>query len=167
MGQSVQCPSCGNVFQATTEAPPMVSSPPAEAKPVGERTQTSPRSVRRADDYDERDIDDYDERDLDDDDYPRRRRRRRDYEPHRGAMILVFGILGFFTCPLSLIFGPLAWGMGSGDLRKSREGRMDPQGEGLTKAGMICGIVATCLTLAACEIYGFIFLMVGAGGGRF
>src|SRR5436309_516022 len=110
MGQSVQCPSCGNVFQATTEAPPLVSSPPAEAKPVGERMQTSPRSVLRADDYDERDIDDYDERDLDDD-YPRRRRRRRDYEPHRGATILVFGILAFFIC--GLIFGPLAWAMGS------------------------------------------------------
>ena len=55
--------------------------------------------------------------------------------------------------------------MGSGDLRKIREGRMDPEGEGLTKAGMICGIIATCLNILVCLGYGVFFILMGAAGG--
>jgi hypothetical protein len=82
-------------------------------------------------------------------------------------MILVFGILGFFTCPLSIVFGPLAWALGSSDLRKMREGRMDPDGEGLTNAGMICGMIATCLMIVGCLIYGFVIAIAGIGGHGF
>ena len=35
--------------------------------------------------------------------------------PHRGVLILVFGILGFFVC---FVFGIVAWSMGSTDLRQ-------------------------------------------------
>jgi predicted Zn finger-like uncharacterized protein len=157
MGQAVQCPSCGHVFTAAAEkgaAPePPPAPPPPEREPPDKAVQPRRRPMRVEDDYDERD--DYD------DEYPRRRRRR-EYEPHRGATILVFGILAFFIC--GIIFGPIAWAMGSGDLRKIREGRMDPEGEGLTKAGMICGIIATCLTIVGCVIYALVLALMGAGG---
>src|SRR5262245_43914396 len=53
-------------------------------------------------------------------------------KPHRGVMILVFGILSWCVC---LIFGIVAWVMGNSDLREMREGRMDPSGESMTQAG--------------------------------
>jgi len=37
--------------------------------------------------------------------------------------------------------------MGSGDLKEMAEGRMDPVGEGLTKAGKILGIIGCVLNL--------------------
>ena len=78
---------------------------------------------------------------------------RRDMVPHRGVMILVFGILalavffpsiccGFMTLG-GLGFGITAWVLGSGDLRAMKEHRMDPDGMGMTRAGWICGIIAT------------------------
>lgn len=70
-------------------------------------------------------------------------------EPHRGTMILVFGILGLVCCA---IFGVVAWVMGSGDLKKMDAGQMDPSGRGTTKAGMICGIIATILWIVAIVI---------------
>jgi hypothetical protein len=56
----------------------------------------------------------------------------------------------FPEAPLSLtmcsIFtGIPAWIMGKGDLRKIGAGVMDPEGGGMSKAGMICGIIATIL----------------------
>jgi hypothetical protein len=66
--------------------------------------------------------------------------------PHRGVAILVLGILSIvLICGIGLILGPIAWIMGTNDLREIREGRMDPTGEGMTAAGRICGIVGTCL----------------------
>ena len=155
-GQTVRCPSCSNTFTASTEPPPPIAPPPLPETAVhNEPEQPRRRAAPRDDDYDDRD----------DDDYPRRRRRRRlDCEPHRGATILVFGILGFVIC--GIIFGPLAWAMGSSDLRKIREGQMDPEGEGMTKAGMICGIIATILNIACIGFYAIIFI-AGAAGGRF
>ena len=57
---------------------------------------------------------------------------------HRGVMLLIFGILGLVCC---FIFAILAWVMGSSDLKAMAEGKMDPTGEGLTKAGKILGII--------------------------
>ena len=77
--------------------------------------------------------------------------------PHRGVMILVFGILGIVCC---LIFGIIAWVMGNGDLREMDAGRMDPSGRGLTQAGKILGIVSVALA-----VLGFlIWLLVGGIG---
>ncbi len=58
--------------------------------------------------------------------------------PHRGTLILVLGIVGILGC---LPTGIAAWVMGNGDLKKIAAGEMDPEGEGLTKAGKICGII--------------------------
>jgi hypothetical protein len=65
-------------------------------------------------------------------------------KPHRGGMLLAFGILGILCC---IVFAVLAWVMGSSDLKAITEGRMDPAGEGLTKAGKILGIIGCTLNL--------------------
>ena len=51
--------------------------------------------------------------------------------PHRGVIILVYGILGFVICPF---FGVAAWMMGTNDLQEMDTGRMDSARD-LTKAG--------------------------------
>lgn len=59
-------------------------------------------------------------------------------------MILVLGIISVISCPL---LGPIAWIMGKGDLEKIDRGLMDPEGRGLTQAGMVCGILGTVLVV--------------------
>ncbi|MBC8030358.1 MAG: DUF4190 domain-containing protein [Pyrinomonadaceae bacterium] len=63
-------------------------------------------------------------------------------QPHRGVLILVFGILSFVACPF---FGVAAWVMGNTDLKEIAAGRMDPSGRDLTQAGRVCGIVGTAI----------------------
>jgi hypothetical protein len=65
-------------------------------------------------------------------------------KPHRGVIILVYGILGFVVCPLLSV---AAWVMGSNDLREMATGRMDTAGKDMTKAGRICGMVGTALLI--------------------
>ena len=98
---------------------------------------------------------------LDDyDDTPAGRR----VEPHRGVMILVFGILGLVVC---FIFGIVAWVMGKGDLEKMRRGVMDREGETLTKVGYILGMVATILAAVGIIIWILVMVLaVGAGAAR-
>ena len=64
--------------------------------------------------------------------------------PHRGVTILVFGILSLVLCPF---FGIAAWVMGTNDLQEMASGRIDSTGRDLTKAGRICGIIATILLI--------------------
>ena len=91
----------------------------------------------------------------DDDDRPARRRRDDDADeyddaprragmtPHRGVMILIFGILSLICCPL--VFGLMSIIMGNADLKEMDARRMDPEGRGLTKAGIIIGIIGIVL----------------------
>jgi hypothetical protein len=65
-------------------------------------------------------------------------RRRRGGTPHRGGMILTFGILGLCCCG---IFAILAATMGSTDLKEMESGRMDRSGESMTRVGQILGFV--------------------------
>lgn len=80
-------------------------------------------------------------------------------KPHRGVMILVFGILGIVCC---LIFGIVAWVMGNSDLKMMAAGQMDPSGEQLTKAGKICGIVGVVLAVVAIVLQ-VLFMILGVG----
>ena len=66
------------------------------------------------------------------------------FTPHRGVLILVLGILSLVLCQL---LGPVAWILGKGDMAEIDSGRMDPEGRGLTQAGMICGIIATVMLI--------------------
>ena len=62
---------------------------------------------------------------------------------HRGVMLLVFGLLG---TPV-WIFGAVAWVLGDRDLKAMAEGKRDPSGERLTKAGKVLGIVGLVMNL--------------------
>lgn len=63
--------------------------------------------------------------------------------PHRGGLILALGLIGFVvSCP---IFSLMAWVMGSHDLNEMRSGRMDRQGEGMTQAGQVLGMILSAL----------------------
>lgn len=52
--------------------------------------------------------------------------------------------------------------MGKGDLAKMDSGQMDDQDRGLTKAGMICGIIACILLLIGIAVAAFTLLAGGA-----
>lgn len=65
-------------------------------------------------------------------------------EPHRGTMILVFGILGIVLCG---IFAVLAWIFGNTDLRKMDAGTMDAMGREMTNIGKILGMIGVALNI--------------------
>ena len=80
-------------------------------------------------------------------------------QPHRGALVLVMGILGILVC---MLCAPCAWIMGKKDLRLMDAGQMDAEGRGLTLAGMYLGIFGTVLYLLV--VVGLIaFLVLGVG----
>ena len=64
-------------------------------------------------------------------------------KPHRGAIVLTLGIMSLICCNPLLILGIMAWVMGRNDLIEMKQGVMDRSGEGMTRAGMILGIVMT------------------------
>ena len=192
IGKQVKCPTCGHTFTAdpNTQAPP---PPPAavEEKQKPTRTSKVSRDEKDEDDDDEdrsrrgapaprRDDDEEDDdrprrrrsrssRDDDDDDDDRGRRRR-DFVPHRGGAVLTMGILGlvlsfFQVVPVAgLVLAIMAWSMGSTDLAEMRAGRMDPEGEGQTNAGRVCGIVAVVLHILVIVVVGGIFFCMCLGG---
>ena len=65
-------------------------------------------------------------------------------KPHRGTLILVLGILGIVVCAFC---APVAWIMGSNDLKEIDAGRMDPQGRDQTNIGKILGIIGSILLI--------------------
>jgi hypothetical protein len=77
--------------------------------------------------------------------------------PHRGGLILTFGILGWAVC---IVFSVIAWAWGASDLREMRAGRMDESGRGLTTAGMILGMISTIL---AGVMFLLMMLFIGIG----
>jgi hypothetical protein len=79
--------------------------------------------------------------------------------PHRGVLILVLGILGIVgVCPF---LGPVAWIMGKADMDEIDSGRMDPEGRGMTQAGMVCGIISTVMMIVGLLlIAGFLALAI-------
>jgi len=76
--------------------------------------------------------------------------------PHRGSIILAFGILGLLVCQL---FGVAAWVMADKDLKEMDRGYMDPSGRDLTKTGRILGMVATGLMVTSLILVLFFFLI--------
>ncbi|HXG12972.1 MAG TPA: MJ0042-type zinc finger domain-containing protein [Gemmataceae bacterium] len=93
---------------------------------------------------------------------------RRDWEPHRGTLVLVLGILSLVAAGLFFLFcwalglplGIAAWVIGHRDLKKMQANLMDPEGRGLTQGGWICGIIGTILnTLFALGCIGYFVVM--------
>ena len=97
-------------------------------------------------------------------------------EAHRGGLVLGLGIAGltlqFFCCvsflpiPVGLFFAAPAWVMGKKDIRKIGEGQMDPEGSGMTKAGLICGIIGTILALIILVVL-IAGILIGVSFGEF
>src|SRR5262249_2032034 len=157
LGKDVKCPSCQTQFVAGAaglEAPPALPSErrPEQDEGIREQAPAHRRSSRRELDRD----DEFD----DDDDRPRRR--RKDYAPHRGTMILIFGILGWVVC---IAFGIAAWVMGNHDMKEIRAGRMDPEGESMTNIGRILGMVQCIFACVVLVFYCIFIIAMGAGGG--
>ena len=150
LGQTVQCPVCGEEFTAAVAAQRAPSPPPVpeEREPPRRYDEPPPRGR--------------------DDDYERRRRpvRRGDYgdpyggaRPHRGGAVLAVGLIGLLlSCafPVGWILGGIAVAMGNTDLAAMNRGQMDDSGRGLTQGGQVCGTIALVLStlvfLGACLI---------------
>jgi hypothetical protein len=73
--------------------------------------------------------------------------------------VLVLGILGLVVC---FICGIIAWVMGKTDLREMEAGRMDRSGEGMTRAGKICGMISVIVAIAVSVIWLIAFAVMGA-----
>jgi hypothetical protein len=78
------------------------------------------------------------------------------FRPHRGGMLLAFGIVGLvvnlMSCgccvlfvPVGLVFSIMAWMMGRSDLQAMQRGEIDPAGQGSTNAGVVLGIIGVVL----------------------
>jgi hypothetical protein len=81
--------------------------------------------------------------------------------PSRATTVLTLGILSLVLCSA---LGPIAWSMGSEEIRRIDAGMTMPDGRGYASAGRICGMIATGLLV----VTGFM-LIVGfalAAGSR-
>jgi predicted Zn finger-like uncharacterized protein len=144
LGQAVKCPSCQATF--TAELP---AAPPRGEGPVGAYEVRAAADVRRREDG--RPPLRYADEDEDFD----RGRRRGPGEPHRGATILTLGILSLvLSCiPLAAwVLGGIAIGMANNDLQAMARRRMDPAGQGQTRAGQVCGIIGIILGILSCIV---------------
>ena len=148
-GKTVQCPECKQQFLAKPASGAGTSAAPA---PVPAWEKAPGRALER----------------IEED----RPRRRRYLTPHRGGMILAFGILAIVGVA-SIIFGPMAWMMGNADLRAMREGTMDPSGEGQTNTGRILGMISVIMIVVSlvigCLFFTFFMglgIIAGAAKGR-
>ena len=79
--------------------------------------------------------------------------------PHRGALILTLGILGIVPC---FALGIAAWVMANADLQAMAAGEMDKSGEGMTRAGKICGMVGVAVPVLALLVHVLIFAGLSA-----
>jgi predicted Zn finger-like uncharacterized protein len=206
LGHSVKCPTCTTTFTAQSSPasdsapPPAPAAPPAPSLPVpSERIVTSPEGApstqARCPSCGEAVTPEAtrcrhcghaltEEEDFE------TRRARRDAEPHRGAMVLVLGILSVvfaivgslfglvvgpcaFLAFISIPLGIVAWILGQRDLAKMRANQMDREGEGQTRAGWICGIVGTSIgglmsvcCLAVIVLYAGLFATMAASSTK-
>lgn len=152
IGTQVRCPNCQAIFLASNSERSRTEVDDAFREPAPSPFESRDRSSRR---LPPRPVLHDFEDDVEDE---RFFERRRSYKaPHRGGMILTFGILGLVGALLCIqipmsFFSVAAWIMGHIDLKEIREGRMDPAGEGQTKAGWVMGIIGTLILVI--EIFG-------------
>lgn len=112
---------------------------------------------------------------LEPDDNPQRRwrptgdRLRRDYESHRGALILTLGNISVIAGGLSLCtfglgavvsvpLGILAWLLANCDLERMSDGRMDPSGRAQTQTGRTGAVTGMILGLIFAAFYALVYL---------
>jgi len=68
--------------------------------------------------------------------------------------ILVLGILSLVVCA---VMGPIAWWMGSAELKAIDAGLVSQQDRGTVNAGYICGIIGSILMLISIVMVLFVF----------
>jgi hypothetical protein len=87
--------------------------------------------------------------------------------PSRASTVLTLGILSLVVCG---IMGPIAWAMGSEELRRIDRGETDPTTRGTVVAGRVCGIIASALMIVSVLVIVFVMLAASTatrhyGGG--
>jgi hypothetical protein len=161
LGQTVQCPECRHQFMAAlasvkTQPAPVTSAPPFEPKPRRDEDDEPEAPPRRRRHEEDDEGDDYEDLDI-----RHRNRLRKRFDPHRGGVIMALGLIalvGGMSFCLPALIGPIAWILGSWDLRSIRDGHMDPAGESITRAGQVCGIIATVLLILGASFFCLMFL---------
>lgn len=104
-----------------------------------------------------KDMMDASDEELDDRPWEKPGQMRRDYESHRGGLLLFLGTASVVCSALSLCafclgvvsvpLGATTWVMAESDLKKMRSGDMDPAGLWQTKAAARRGFLAIAVTL--------------------
>ena len=85
-------------------------------------------------------------------------------KPDQSGLVLAFGILSWFICP---IFGIVAWIMGNSGLHDIRRGLVDPANKGLMQAGYYLGMVNVIIyILCGGGYFVFVALMILLGTMR-
>jgi len=84
--------------------------------------------------------------------------------PSRSSTILTLGILSLVICG---IMGPIAWAMGTEELRRIDSGQTDPAQRGSVSAGRICGIIATAMMIFSVVIILFMVAAISGSSSRY
>ena len=85
-------------------------------------------------------------------------------EQSQAVTALVLGVLSIVVCQL---LGPVAWKLGSDEMKAIAEGRRSSEGLSMAQAGKITGIVGTCLLALAVAFLLFFLVAALAGFGIF
>lgn len=174
-GKKVKCPKCNTAFSAEVDgassataapaptAPDREEAPPTGSCEPGPSSEAAPAPAGPAPQP---------PAPAEEDERPWERPLtpgfRRDGEPHRGVMILVFGILSvcfamtFWLSIIGAVLGGIAIYLGHHDLERMKSHLVDPQGRDLTRAGWILAIIGTvlcCLCLLGLGAY-FVFVFL-------
>lgn len=130
LGRSVQCPECKQTFLAGDPATGIATEPDTPVVPSLAGAPLAGAPVPRYPaHYDDEPFDDWG---------VRRPQLRHDH----GGVVLALGIMSIVLgCGVGTIFGPIAYFIGSSDLRAIDNGEMDPSNRSMVQAGRIIGAV--------------------------
>lgn len=177
LGRRVRCFACRHSFiaEARPAAPPPIRSPstPSADADSNERGPFCPGCGRRITWRETACPYCGEELEPEDKPHPAWQRAadliRRQYQSHRGPLILSLGNLSMFVGGLSLCtfglgavisvpLGILAWLMANHDLKHMREGRMDARGKALTETGRTAAAVGVILGMIFAIFYALVYL---------
>ncbi|HXG09449.1 MAG TPA: hypothetical protein VNK04_06640 [Gemmataceae bacterium] len=144
LGKKVKCPLCGSTF--------LGASPGAAGQGSAARMPSAGESIFEP-------VEDEEPPSKEVRDRPERPRRRYRGKPHRGTLILILGLAAL--TPLAFVCGPMAWAMGNADLQEMNLGRMDREGEMMTKIGRVLGMIGTIFAIlgVVCGLGAFLFFL--------